>query len=169
MEKYKLIKEYPGSPRLETTIFKNGPYWSNVVSHEYFWKRENVFNPALYPEYWRKIEEWNALRLPEWQRARKIQHKFNEIALYNGFAKEGDTIFGVSLTSPECYIKKLTLQKLHVNGGLTQSRLWFISQDFAYEYLYRNVRMLSYNDIIKAKQDGTFLYNLIKLVKQRLI
>lgn len=168
MEKYKLIKEYPGGPRLGTTIFKNGTFWSNVVFHQYFWKKESDFNPALFPEHWQKIEEWNALCLPEWQRARKIQRKFNQIALHDGFAKEGDTVFGVSLTCPECYVKKLTLQKLHVKSGLTQSRLWFTNQSCAYEYLYRNVKILSYKDIKEAKQDGAFLFNLVELIKKRI-
>lgn len=168
MQKYKLIKTYPGSPRLDTTIFKNGPYWSNVIFHEHFWKHEDVFNPALYSEYWKKVNEWNVLRLPEWERARKIQKQFTEIILYNGFAKEGDTVYGVSLTCPECYVRKIILQKIHIKAGLCKSRLWFKDQDSAYEYLYRNIKILSYKDIRETKQDGEFLFKLVELIKKRI-
>jgi len=61
MEKYKLIKAYPGSPRLGLEIHKNGIYWSsdflNKRNIEYFWKCDSDFSPTDHPEYWEKVVE----------------------------------------------------------------------------------------------------------------
>ena len=60
------------------------------------------------------------------------------------------------------------MHKLHVKSGLTQSRLWFTNQSCAYEYLYRNVKILSYKDIKERNNDGLFLFKLLELIQKRI-
>ena len=62
MKKYKLIKEYPGSPKLGTEIIKSTIYGasSTKVVHTYMIKGDETFklnNPKDYPEFWQEIVE----------------------------------------------------------------------------------------------------------------
>lgn len=52
MKKFKLIKEYPGSPKLDTICSYKGNVWSD--SNEF---TSPIFNPKKYPEYWEEIIE----------------------------------------------------------------------------------------------------------------
>lgn len=55
MVKYKLIKEYPGSPKLNT--IRN---WdSNAWSDNNDFCENKMFNPSKYPEYWEEVIEKN--------------------------------------------------------------------------------------------------------------
>ncbi len=56
MKKYKLIKEYPGSPSLNTTIQHNGiVYINSQPEKELVWL--NPFCVERYPDYWQEIIE----------------------------------------------------------------------------------------------------------------
>jgi len=56
MKKYKLIKEYPGSPCFETEIIEAAD-----IKGKYFIKRNSVWfinNPEKYPEFWELVIEY---------------------------------------------------------------------------------------------------------------
>lgn len=60
MKKYKLIKEYPGSPELETIIIEAAD-----IKNKYFIKRNDIWyinSPENYPEFWEEIRKNETLK-----------------------------------------------------------------------------------------------------------
>ena len=58
MKNYRLIKKYPGSPKLGLEIHKNGIYWQSdfcLKNVEHFHKSDADFSPTNYPEYWEEV------------------------------------------------------------------------------------------------------------------
>ena len=50
--KYKLIKEYPGSPKLDTICKYDKNPWSDSNAFT-----NPVLNPKYYPEFWKPVVE----------------------------------------------------------------------------------------------------------------
>lgn len=60
MKKFKLIKKYPGSPKLGLEIHDNGPFWESdfaIKSVELFHINNIIFQPENYPEFWEEVVE----------------------------------------------------------------------------------------------------------------
>lgn len=58
--KYILIETYPGSPKVGTEIFKNGPFWQSdfhTIGVDHFHCKEADLNPEDYPNNWAKVVE----------------------------------------------------------------------------------------------------------------
>ena len=55
MKKFKLIKEYPGSPKLGTIATEIAPYMYQYKNT--FGTIKNIFNLHTYPEFWQEIVE----------------------------------------------------------------------------------------------------------------
>lgn len=53
MKRYKLIKEYPGSPKLGFIINSNHLYYGQ----NYYIISGNIMNPSKYPEFWEEVVE----------------------------------------------------------------------------------------------------------------
>ena len=56
-KKYRLIREYPGSPKLGLEIKQNGMFWESEFTTKNVQHFHEKFNPEDYPEYWEKIIE----------------------------------------------------------------------------------------------------------------
>jgi len=135
--KYKLIKEYPGSPKLNTEIVYSTIYTHcnkenyNLNRNTYMIKSKDYFelkNPEQYPEFWEKVVE-----------------KDYEILFTteDGVDKYlGDSFAYINLNFPdkvrEDYIRNLSYQE-HVK--------YFSTKEVAEEYILMNKPSLSLNDV----------------------
>lgn len=76
MIQYKLIKEYPGSPKLGTIEFNNYNITEPYVRHSSEWKG-TIFYDA-HPEFWQKLEEFGYEILSFFNKMNKRVYHFNK-------------------------------------------------------------------------------------------
>lgn len=143
--KYKLIKEYPGSPKLGTEVEK-----TLKSETSYFFrsgdKRICVHNSHVEdnPEYWEKVNESSVL--------------------YMVFTEK----------SEHCYKTFLTADFIH-EGKKYNDRVFFKTKEEAEEFIIDNKPCLSYTDIMWNFKENTKKNNvsidieeLIALIKSRI-
>lgn len=142
----------------EVTLVNDKYQVTNGVNYgsipKYFIENNDVFElitdlKAMSLPYWSKGHREGYKRLWEFEKNYCFK-AITVLRLEDGFAIQGYKIYGVSLTSPECYIKPLTLEKLHINGGINSRRKWFVNKKNAESYLLMNLKCLSMNDIKEA-------------------
>jgi hypothetical protein len=142
MTKYKLIKEYPGSPELGTVAEKESKIKSNT---SYYYsdgdKRWCIYDYHVEenPEYWEKVNEnlWWVVTSRDYQ--------------------TGTTRFEA------WYIYKVETCNPKIDGVLN----YFKTEQEAEEYILYNKPCISINDI-KDNVSECFLNKLIRIVKSKL-
>ena len=138
MKKYKLIKEYPGSPELYTEF----EYWTNGISEQIYNKSNNLSFISLktvkdYPEFWEEVIEKDYEILSYYQESnvygKYVYYKSNEN--WNYIEKQnykiysikrlsdgemftvGDRITG-TLSVKERTHKYVTIQKIYLKNNI---------------------------------------------------
>jgi hypothetical protein len=126
MTKYKLIKEYPGSPKLGTIAEKE----SKIKSNTSYYYKEGDSRWCIYdyhvednPEYWEKVNEY---------------------------------LWWVVFTKEEALFKTCTPYLIETYGfHKNDSRQYFKTKEEAEEFILDNKPCLSYTDIMWNFQEDT--------------
>jgi hypothetical protein len=63
MKKYKLIKEYPGSPEIKSIAKKEEKGYNVIDNKSLFWLTDETVEN--YPEFWEEVEEENPIYISE--------------------------------------------------------------------------------------------------------
>ena len=138
MKTYKLIKEYPGSPRLNTEIIESTIYGASSVSviKSFMIKGEEEFrlsNPKNYPEFWEEVVEKDKVKQPLFKTEDGVD------------IFKGDEYFYTT----DLFVCVKSKAEKYSTTGIASTGIWkdFSTKEKAEEYILMNKPCLSLNEV----------------------
>jgi hypothetical protein len=131
MVEYKLIKEYPGSPKLGTIIQKKLSSYEEVDVYRGFY----TTIPSLiekYPEFWEKVVEEPLFTTED------------GVEIYEGDKYYAVNKYTLQLVNSHAY---MTVNKWIIPNYSNGNWKLFSTEAAAEEYVFKNKRVLSYEDL----------------------
>ena len=129
---YKLIKEYPGSPELGTTVDKRGGFVYFNSKNPTINNTESEYNIENYPEFWQKVKEKKVLFTCE-----------DGVDIF-----EGDMPYYIYLNG--FYIIEKIGRPLEKSDVRIKNYKYFSKKEKAEDWIYNHKPKFSFADIEKA-------------------